>query len=86
MDSVFNSFNKNNLTNFLGGKKCNEAFRGANILSICEKKEKKVITCPRSRPRLNRDLKQLRRRPQRRLQEKIGLMIKTTALLVHHAF
>ena len=35
----------------------------------------------------NRELKQLRRRPQRQLQKKtIGLMIKTTALHVHHAF
>ena len=34
----------------------------------------------------NRELKQLRRRPQRRLQKTIGLMIKTTALHVHHAF
>ena len=34
-----------------------------------------------------RELKQLRRRPQRRLQKAIGLMIKkTTALHVHHAF
>ena len=33
-----------------------------------------------------RALKQLRRRPQRRLQKTIGLMIKTTALHVHHPF
>ena len=33
-----------------------------------------------------RELKQLRRRPQRRLQRTIGLMIKTTALHVYHAF
>ena len=33
-----------------------------------------------------RELEQLRRRPQRRLQKTIGLMIKTTALHVHHAF
>ena len=35
-----------------------------------------------------RELKQLRRRrpPQRRLQKTIGLMIKTTALHVYHAF
>ena len=33
-----------------------------------------------------RELKQLRRRPQRRLQKTIGLMIKTTAQHVHHAF
>ena len=33
--------------------------------------------------RENRELKQLRRR---RLQKAIGLMIKTTALPVHHAF
>ena len=34
-----------------------------------------------------RELKQLRRRPQRRLQKTKGsLMIKTTALHVHHAF
>ena len=54
VDSVFNSFNKNNLTNVFGGKKCNESFRAANILSVRERKTKKqkVITCPRSRPRL----------------------------------
>ena len=34
----------------------------------------------------SRELKQLRRRPQRRPQKTIGLMIKTTALHVHHAF
>ena len=33
----------------------------------------------------NRELKQLRRR-RRQLQKTIGLMIKTTALHVHHAF
>ena len=33
-----------------------------------------------------RELTQLRRRPQQRLQKTIGLMIKTTALHVHHAF
>ena len=34
-----------------------------------------------------RELMQLRRRPQQRLQKKtIGLMIKTTALQVHRAF
>ena len=31
-----------------------------------------------------RELKQLRRRPQRRLQKTIGLMMKTTAQHVHH--
>ena len=45
---------------------------------------------PKTKPRLQRftrELKQLRRRPQRRLQKnKGGLMIKTTALHVHHAF
>ena len=35
--------------------------------------------------RENRELKQLRRR-RRQLQKTIGLMIKTTALHVHHAF
>ena len=35
--------------------------------------------------RENRELKQLRRR-RRQLQKAIGLMIKTTALHVHHAF
>ena len=36
---------------------------------------------------INRELKQVQRRPQRRLQKKtIGLMITTTALHVHHAF
>ena len=34
----------------------------------------------------NRELKQLRRRRRRQLQKTIGLMIKTTALHVHHAF
>ena len=34
----------------------------------------------------NRELKQLRRRPQRRGQKTIGLMIETTTLHVHHAF
>ena len=34
----------------------------------------------------NRELKQLRRRPRRQPQKTIGLMIKTTALHVHHAF
>ena len=34
----------------------------------------------------NRELKQLRRRPQWQLQKTICLMSKTTALLVHHAF
>ena len=34
----------------------------------------------------NRELKQLRRRPQRQRQKTIGLMIKTTTLHVHHAF
>ena len=34
----------------------------------------------------SRELKQLWRRPQRRLQKTIGLMIKTAALHVHHAF
>ena len=34
----------------------------------------------------SRELKQLRRRPQQRLQKTIGLMIKTTAQHVHHAF
>ena len=39
-----------------------------------------------SRPQfINRELKQLRRGPQRQLQKTIGLMIKTTALQVHHA-
>ena len=33
-----------------------------------------------------RELKQLRRRPQQRLQKNNSLMIKTTALQVHHAF
>ena len=33
-----------------------------------------------------RELKQLRRRRKRRLQKTIGLMIKTKALHVHHAF
>ena len=38
-----------------------------------------------SRPQfINRELKQLRRGPQRQLQKTIGLMIKTTALQVHH--
>ena len=97
MDSVFNSFNKNNLTNVFGGKQCNEVFWGANILSVWErktkktKKQKKVITCPRSTAHVavlvsigslsdydddhNDDFK-----------KKIGLMIKTTALHGHHAF
>ena len=37
---------------------------------------------------INKDLKRGRRRPQRRLKKTktIGLMIKTTALHVHHAF
>ena len=35
---------------------------------------------------VNRELKQLRRPPQRRLQKTIGLMIKTTALHLHNAF
>ena len=35
---------------------------------------------------INSELKQLRRRPQRRLQKTIGLMIKTTPLHVRHAF
>ena len=36
---------------------------------------------------LNLYIKQLPRRPQQRLKKKtIGLMIKTTALHVHHAF
>ena len=34
----------------------------------------------------NRELKQLQRRPQRRLHKTLGLMIKTTAQHVHHAF
>ena len=34
----------------------------------------------------NRELKQLRRRRRRQPQKTIGLMIKTTALHVHHAF
>ena len=34
----------------------------------------------------NSELKQLRQRPQRRLQKTIGLMIKTITLQVHHAF
>ena len=34
----------------------------------------------------NRELKQPRRRPQRRLQKNNKFMIKTTALYVHHAF
>ena len=36
--------------------------------------------------KVNRELKQLRRRPQRQRQKTIGLMIKTTALHVQHAF
>ena len=34
----------------------------------------------------SRELKQLRRRRRRQPQKTIGLMIKTTALHVHHAF
>ena len=34
----------------------------------------------------NRELKQLQRRLQRQLQKTIGLMIKITALHMHHAF
>ena len=36
-------------------------------------------------PYVVRELKQLRRRPQRQFQKTIGLMIKTTALHVHHS-
>ena len=43
------------------------------------------LLCVRCYPD-NRELKQLRRRPQRRRQKTIGLMIKTTTLHVHHAF
>ena len=34
----------------------------------------------------DRELRQLRRRRRRQLQKTIGLMIKTTALHVHHSF
>ena len=34
----------------------------------------------------NRELKQLRRRPQRQVQKTIDLMVKITALHVNHAF
>ena len=46
-----------------------------------------VHPCQQSYPLNNRELKQLQRpRRRRQLQKTIGLMLKTTALHVHHAF
>ena len=46
-----------------------------------------VHSCQQWYPLNNREVKQLKRpRRRRQLQKTIGLMIKTTALHVHHAF
>ena len=45
--------------------------------------QRQRVECPRFH---TREIKQLRRPRRRQLEKTIGLMIKTTALHVHHAF